>query len=234
MKDISQFKDIHKGETILFVGNGDNLALTPPEWFDYPSIGVNEIHLYKDIFGIDWKPNYFTMVDRKNVREYGNKILEDFKDIPKFVPSPRMDNLEGENIFRFKNIASSQLWPKNNLQFWQDKDKLATEPIMYANITHIGVKLAYYMGASTILIIGMQHKIHRQDRHFYGINLGMSADQDHTGWFKGYKILSEKLAENDVQLINISEDTYVSEEIIKTDSYKNWLPIKEKRKIKNG
>ena len=42
--DIDEFYNLHKGETCLIVGVGKNLELTPPEWFDYPSFGVNTIY----------------------------------------------------------------------------------------------------------------------------------------------------------------------------------------------
>jgi len=213
---IADFKDIHKGETMLIVGNGENLKLTPPEWFDYPSIGVNEIHLYDG-----WKPTYYTCVDRNNKRDYGEKIASDFADIPKFIPSPRMDKWEGENFYYFR-VASGPLWPNNRARMWCEKDKIVLADMVYSNITHVAIKLAYFMGASTILIIGMQHRQHAMDRHFYGIGLGMSADHDTKDWFRGYKELCDELKKRSVTLLNISQDTYVPDSIIPTDDWENW------------
>lgn len=226
MNSIAKFKDIHKGKTLLIVGLGENLKLTPPEMFDYPSISVNEIHLYKG-----WKPTYYTCVDRNNKRDYGEKIATDLADIPKFIPTPRMDKWKGKNFYRFRNMTGP-LWPLNKAKMWQEKENMILDPMVYANITHVAIKLAYFMGAKNILIIGMQHRPHAQDRHFYGVNLGMSADQDVSAWFKGYKVLSDGLEKKGIKLLNISEDTYVPDEVIKTDDYKNWLPVKKSKKQK--
>ena len=189
---------------------------------------MNTIFKYEN-----WKPDYFITVDRRVYREFGKEIETKFKDIPKFIPTPRLSMWQGKNFYYFKHFQGA-LWPENNKSLWQED---FNEPIIYSNSMHIAIKLAYYMGAKTILIIGMEHREHKADRHFWGIDLGMSADtnnKDSRGWLKGYKILSNKLAENKVQLINISEDTFVSDEIIQTDSYKNWLPVKKKRKVKDG
>ena len=43
----------HKGETGLIISIGPNLKLTPPEWFDYPSIGINTFYRYEN-----YKPTY--------------------------------------------------------------------------------------------------------------------------------------------------------------------------------
>lgn len=219
--NIEPFQNIHKGEVILFVGNGENLGLTPPENFDYPSIGVNEIHLYSEIYKRDWRPTYYTTVDRKNMREFGDKIAKEFVDIPKFIPTPRMDKWQGENFYRFKNNTGGLLWPKCKRELWQND--IIREPMIYGNISHVGIKLAYFMGAKMILIIGMQHQPHKEDRHFYGINLAMSADQSTQGWFQGYKVLCEELEKRKVKLLNISENTYVPENVIPRDNWENWV-----------
>lgn len=226
MTDISQFKDIHKNETILFVGNGVNLKKTPPELFDFPSIGVNAIHLYEN-----WKPTYYTAVDRRNMLEYGDKIAKQYKDIPKFIPTPRLTAWKGENFFYFKNFQGP-LWPGNGKNLWQED--FINEPLIYANIAHVGIKLAYFMGASKILVIGMEHRPHAEDRHFFGIDVGMSADtnnKDSRHWLRGYKELCDKLSTNGVQLINISQDTYVPENILPRDDWHKYVTQNEEEEI---
>ena len=67
--DYLAFRDIHKGETALLVGNGTNLSLTPPFLFNYPAFGMNTIHKYEG-----WKPKYYTGVDNRLMREFGKDI----------------------------------------------------------------------------------------------------------------------------------------------------------------
>src|SRR5258706_6635029 len=87
---LDDFYNLHAGETILLVGNGANLHLTPPAWFDYPSIGMNTIHKYNG-----WKPTYYTTVDNRVWREFGNEIEQVFSEIPKFIPTPTLDCWQG-------------------------------------------------------------------------------------------------------------------------------------------
>ena len=228
MNSITPFRDVHKGETMLIVGNGVNLKLTPPDLFDFPSIGVNDIHLYNKIFKSDWTQDYYTCVDKKNMREYGKQIARKYSSIPKFVPSPRMEDWEGKNFYHFRNGSGGLLWPKDkNKRLWAEKDDMILSAWHYANITHVAIKLAYFMGAKTILIIGMCHEMRKQNEHFYGTILKMSRCQNIEGWLKGYELLSFRLAEKGVQLLNIYEDTFVPRSVIKMDSYEKWLP-KEK------
>lgn len=214
MNDMQKFRNVHKGETILLVGNGENLHLTPPEKFPYPSIGMNEIYLYDG-----WTPDYWVAVDGSAWHE---NIRTRFLAVPKFIPHPRLTKWQGENFHRFKNLQGF-LWPKNGRALWQDASSLETQEWIYANSMHIVIKLAYWMGAKNILIIGMEHRPHKADVHFYGKSSKMSPDQPTADWLKGYKILCDQLSERKVRLINVSQDTFVPADIIPQDSWENWL-----------
>jgi len=219
---ISEFKNIHKGKTILLVGNGLNLHLTPPEKFDFPSIGMNTICEYEG-----WTPDYFVTVDRRVYREFGKAIEKKFADIPKFVPSPRLNMWRGENFYRFKNLQG-QLYPKNKRNIWQDD--IESHPVIYGNVMHVAIKLAHFMGAKKILIIGMEHEPKKSNAHFWGDDSGMSANQPTQGWQEGYRILCEELAKRKIKLINISQDTFVPDSIIPTDRWEKFIK-KTKKKL---
>lgn len=214
MRWFTEFKGKHKGKTMLLVGNGGNLELTPPEKFDYPSIGMNTIVEYEG-----WVPDYFTTVDRRVRREFGAKIDAKYAAIPKFLPHPRLLSWVASNNYFFKN-RQGLLWPKTGGSLWQED--LENNPIIYGNCMHVAIKLAYYMGAKTILIVGMEHEPHHADRHFWGEDNGMSPDQPIKDWLDGYKILAENLARHKVELLNISEDTFVPADTIPQDSWENW------------
>ena len=214
MRWIQEFKDKHKGKTMLLVGNGGNLHLTPPEEFDYPSIGMNTIVEYEN-----WMPDYFVTVDRRVYGEYRGKIDKKFTDIPKILPHPRLMKWVTPNIYFFK-ARQGFLWPKNGVSLWQDD--FETTPISYGNCMHVAMKLAYYMGAKTILVIGMEHEPHSINRHFWGIDTVMSPDQPIKDWLEGYSILADNLLQRRVKLLNISEDTFVPADIIPQDNWENW------------
>ncbi|RUM43012.1 MAG: hypothetical protein DSY80_06285 [Desulfocapsa sp.] len=213
--NISKFHNAHKNKTILLVGNGANLHLTPPEMFDMPSIGMNTIHLYRG-----WMPDYYVTVDRRVYREFGEAINKKYAKVIKFVPAPRLAKWTGENVYHFRHYQGL-LYPKNRRSLWQDD--ISTEPIIYGNVMHVAIKLAYFMGAKKILIIGMEHKPHKSNAHFWGDDRGMSADQVTKDWQAGYKILANELKKRKVKLLNISEKTFVAENIIPKDNWEKYV-----------
>jgi len=221
---ISKFRDIHKGKTILLVGNGSNLHLTPPDKFDMPSIGMNTIHLYKG-----WSPDYFVTVDRRVHREFGKEIEKKFVDIPKFLPSPRLLKWTGENFYYFRH-SQGLLWPKNKRGMWQDD--IEAQPVIYGNVMHVAIKFAYFMGAKKIIIIGMEHEPHKSNAHFWGDDSGMSVDQYTKDWQDGYKILADELKKRKVKLLNISQETFVSDSIIPIDDWKKFTKKPKKKAVK--
>lgn len=213
--EITKFKNIHRGGTILIVGNGGNLLETPPEDFDYPSIGMNTIHLYEG-----WKPTYYTAVDRRLMREFGEDIYKKFENVPKFTPKPKLLKWRGSEFYRFNNRVGP-LYPKGKERLWQEVIDKET-PITWGNVMHVAIKLAYYMGAKTILIIGMQHKPHEGQKHFWGNDNDGIADTPIKNILKGYEQLVAGLKRHRVKIFNISENTYVPKEVIPRDKYKNW------------
>jgi hypothetical protein len=217
---IADFKGRHTGETMLLVGNGKNLKLTPPEMFNhYPSIGMNTIVEYRG-----WKPTYYTAVDRRVEREFGKKVRRTYADVQKFVPTSMGINFSDITFHRWDH-APGPLWKPGGGSLWQED--IGSTDIIYANIMHVAIKLAYYMGPKNILIIGMEHDPANMKRHFWTeIDPGMgNAPRD--VWLEGYRQLAEGLQANGVRILNISENTFVPEEIIPRDDWKNWTPQKE-------
>ena len=213
---ISELKDKHKGKTILIVGNGKNVHLTPPEKFKkMPAIAMNTIHLYKG-----WKPDYYVAVDKNVLRDYSEGVNKKLKGVPKVLPYPRLQNWHDKDVYWFKQ-AQGRLWSVGEAGLWQDD--IGENPITYANSMHIAIKLAYYLGAKKILIIGMEHEPREADVHFWGKDAGMSRDQNIKNWLAGYKVLAQELKKRKVTLLNISKETHVSCDIIEDDDYKKYV-----------
>lgn len=208
---ISNFHDIHAGGTILLVGNGLNLAQTPPAWFDYPSIGMNTIHKYEG-----WMPTYYTAVDSRVMREFGDEISEKYRDIPKFIPRPNLDKWQGENFYRFYH-RPGPLYPASGLAM--SANFLDKPGITYGNVMHIAMQLALFMGAATILIIGMEHKPFKAQEHFWGCDHGMTATPPIEDWWAGYK---EIVQNSKARILNLSVGTFVPEAIVPRDDWKKY------------
>lgn len=215
MRDLEKFRGIHQGETVLIVGLGENLRLTPPEWFKFPSFSVNAAHRWDGT----WIPDYYATVDTRNYQEYGEAIAQKFAHIPKFVQSPRLDKWQGENFYRFPKM-DGPLWNWHRGPLWQDD--IINNPITYANIMHVVFKICWYMGFTTMLIIGMEHRQHYGDRHFFGIDIGTNADSPTDIWFEGYRQMRIGLEQRGVRLLNISQNTYVPEHVLPREDWRDW------------
>lgn len=214
--DISDFYHKHTGETCLIVGVGNNLSLTPPEKFYYPSFGVNTIFRYKG-----WKPTYFVGVDERLMVENGQEIARVYEDVPKFVPSPDFDALRGKNFYRFKHYAGdpSVVVPK----LPDNKNALTSYGLAYWRVMDAVFQIAWFMGFRTMLLVGVQHKPDDgtgADRmHFWGLDNGAVPNQPMTWWFEGYKMFSRL---GTIRVLNISEDTYVPEDVLPRDDWRKW------------
>jgi len=211
--ELSDFNNLHSGATVLLVGNAPNLKETPPEWFDYPSFGMNTICKYAT-----WRPTYYTAVDSRVMWEFGEEIVEKYGDIPKFVPTPNLDKWQGPNFYRFYH-RPGKLWPWNNESLWP-RDFLSLPGITYGCVMHIAMQLAYFMGFSRMLVIGMEHKPRRAQNHFWGVDHCINADAPLDEWFMGYKTLREEMK---VEMLNISPNTYVPEEILPRDDWRKYV-----------
>jgi hypothetical protein len=219
---MNNYYNLHKGETCLIVGVGPNLNLTPPEWFDYPSFGVNTIYKYQG-----WNPTYYVGVDERLRLEDGAAILERYPDVPKFFPTPEWDALQGENIFRFKHNEGGGLVVAGHLA--NQPDALTKHGILYYRIMDAVFQIAWHMGFTTMLMIGVQHKPYDKNdsdrQHFWGLDVKAYANQPFDFWFEGYRHFVRTM--KDVKILNISADTYVPEDVLPRGDWREWVNVKE-------
>lgn len=215
MMDIADYYNHHKGKTCLIVGVGANLSLTPPTWFDYPSFGVNTI--YKQTLWPEWKPTYFVGVDERLQREDGDAIMSVYRDVPKFVPYPDRDTWQGENVLRFYHRAGDMIIGG---RLPNQPNALTNIGIGYQKIMDAVLQIAWYMGFSTMLMIGVQHKPGAYREHFWGLDRE-SVEQKQDFWFDGYRDMVKAMGRQ-VKVLNISEDTYVPDEILPRGDWRDW------------
>jgi hypothetical protein len=212
--DITHFYNLHPGQTVLIVGNGPNLELTPPERFNYPTIGMNRIYLREG-----WKPTYYTAVDSLIMREDGAAIADQYRDVPKFIPSPNLDFWQGENFFRFYH-RPGRLWLPEQGAMWTEKALM--NGITYSNVTHVAMQLAYFMGFRQMLIVGMCHQPGKGAAHFYGNDESCPNWPIIENWFDGYKELRKEMGMFGVEVWNLSENTYVPEDVIPRRDWRDY------------
>ena len=221
--NIADFYNLHKGQTCLICGVGPNLSLTPPNWFDYPSFGVNTI--FRTPQGADfggWKPTYFVGVDDHLQRRYGDDILAAYPDVPKFIPYPDRDSWHGPNFYRFYHRAGEVIWGGHHPN---RPNGLVSPGLGYRRIMDAVLQIAWYMGFTTMLMIGISHKPNTRQDHFWGF-----ADYDPTRDFvyeeMGYSEVSRAMGAK-VKVLNISEDTYVPADVLPRDDWQKWSNVYE-------
>jgi hypothetical protein len=216
--NIDGFYNLHKGETALIVGVGQNLELTPPEWFDYPSFGVNTIYKRAG----SWRPTYFVGVDERLEREDGKAIGEIYRDVPKFIPYPDRDSWQMENTYRFYHRAGDVIVGG---RLPNQPHALTDIGLGYRKIMECVMQLAWHMGFTTMLLIGIQHKPGAYREHFWGLDKE-SVEQPQDFWFQGYREMVNAMG-NQVRVLNISEDTYVPEDVLPRGDYRDWRNVYE-------
>lgn len=213
MMRLEDFYNLHRGQTCLIVGVGGNLQLTPPEAFDLPSFGVNTIYRYEG-----WKPTYFVGVDERLEREDGAAIAAKYADVPKFIPRPDRDSWQGENFYRFYHRPGDLIVGG---QLANHPKALTSHGIGYRKIMDAVLQIAWHMGFTTMLMIGIQHKITDQQAHFWGADVKSIPEKTLDYWFNGYAEVRAAMG-NGVRVLNISEDTYVPQNILPRDYWRNW------------
>jgi len=183
------FRDKHRGEEIIVIGNGPGLKNIPLAFLE------SRTNIVLNFFPL-WMPfvhvNYWMACDPEVM-----DILERLpKALPKFAPKYlenklRQDNrLDGINIFDFDKPFHT-----------------FTTSIVPA------CRLAAYMGASTVLVVGFDctwatpKDVDDMGRskipHFYHDNVGMA----HQAWCEQMQVFSDWAWVNGIQLWNLSIPT---------------------------
>ena len=128
----------------------------------YPSIGSNTILR-------TFTPTYYTTIDQRVMDEFSPE--HEYM----FLPKPDLEQHEGIHFWH----RPVPLWPS-------DMEK----GIDYQVVMHAQIQLAYYMGFTTMLMIGVDHTLDRRE-HFWGIDEGMRDTPDQDSMAEGYKTLRE-------------------------------------------
>jgi hypothetical protein len=140
---IQQFKDIHKGETCLVIGNGPSLDNTPLEKLvdKYKTFAANKI--YDSAVHPDIIPDYWTCIDDLMLTDcvpyllaHPEFIAERF--VPRTIPLPKSHGLTTIVDIGFSTNAAEKVF-------------------LGGTVTCVNLQLAYYMGFSTVLLVGIDH-----------------------------------------------------------------------------
>jgi len=210
---LSDFHNLHAGQTCVIASIGPNLELTPPELFNFPTFGINTIYKRSN-----WKPTYYVGVDVELLKRDGPQIIEAYPDVPKFFPSPDFDELQGPNIYRFAHKTGIELSTGGQLS--NHPDALTKRGITYRRIMDAAFQIAWHMGFTTMLTIGISHAVGGRKDHFWGV-AEYEPQNDFVWEEEGYRDCVRMM--NKVRVLNISEDTHVPADILPRGNWRDWV-----------
>lgn len=142
---LRKFKNIHAGERCVIIGNGPSLNETDLSLLDGEiTFGLNRIYLMWDKLGFE--TTYLVVANRYVVAQ----CADDFRRIksPLFTMTKNRKHLDGAPDTgylsylvgpRFSTDASRGIWEG-------------------ATVTYVAMQLAYYMGFTDVVLIGVDHR----------------------------------------------------------------------------
>lgn len=172
------FKDKHRGERCVIIGNGPSLNRMDLSFLKHEiCFGMNRIYLGFDKLGCI--PTYYASVNRLVIEQSTEEILK--------IPRPKF----------LSNKAISYLPNREDLIFIKtypyEGDFFSTNPqqgLKEGNtVTYYAMQLAYYMGFETVILIGVDHHFVTQGKaHKEVVSEGDDPNHFHPGYFgKGTK-----------------------------------------------
>lgn len=151
-KRLSEFQNIHNGETCFIVGNGPSLSTDDLEVLhknNIPTFGFNRIFLIFE--KTDWRPTYYISQDEKMLKNCSQQVND--MDLPyKFIPL-QLKYYFGINIDKalYFNMSAVNMVSKDSFR------KFATVVENSNTVAYTAAQLAAYMGFKKIYLIGVDH-----------------------------------------------------------------------------
>jgi hypothetical protein len=142
---IERFKDIHAGRRCVIIGNGPSLKHTEMSLLRNEfTFGLNRIYLMFDELGFE---STFHVVVNELVVE---QCADDFRRItaPLFTTTANRQFLAGAgNIGYLSRLIGPRFSTDASRGIWEG-----------ATVTYVAMQLAYYMGFTQVVLIGVDHR----------------------------------------------------------------------------
>jgi hypothetical protein len=204
--------NLHAGETCVVIANGPGLRSVPDELLQkYTTFGSNHIYLRT-------VPTYYVNVDAYNLANKEKRAV--FAPV---IESARMAFLWEEYARHFPNAIPLRRSTKQAVEF-------PTDPLScigsFANVTFVALELAYWMGFTTALIVGLDFDYWEGGRHFYGDLEGFPDKPcvDKAAWHKKhteyFAAAGEAWKQAGRRIVNLSEPTACT--VLERGSWRDW------------
>ncbi len=141
MSSWKELSNKHKGETALVIGNGPSLNEIPLDFLGkYPSFGTNCIYLLDG-----FTPNYYAAVNPLVIEQFNwyiNRVKAEKFITARFVRDGMITD-------------AHELYSSPIPSFSREPEKGIYEGY---TVTYVSLKLAHFMGFTTVLLVGCDHK----------------------------------------------------------------------------
>lgn len=152
MSGLMQFKDSHKGKRCFIIGNGPSLRDTDLKKLknDF-TFGMNRIYLAFPEMG--FSTSFFVSINDLVIQQTADDILK--MEMPKFIAWRSRKWLHPcPNLFFLYTTYTEPLFSRNiTHRLWEG-----------ATVTYTALQLAYYMGFSEVILIGVDHSFATQGK----------------------------------------------------------------------
>ena len=149
-RKLRKYKDIHKGESCVVIGNGPSLRiedLTKLHELGVPTFGCNRVSLA--FTKTPWRPDYYFMSDEKLALDYTDEV----DGVP-------VDHRFFPKAFRDKGIKNGVFYgPSREFYDFEKEGKFSKDVSKGVcgggTVTFEMLQFAYYMGFAEIYLIGV-------------------------------------------------------------------------------
>lgn len=138
------FKDKHVGQRCVIIGNGPSLRNMDLSFLkDEITFGLNRIYLLRD--QVDFLPTYYVSINPLVIEQ----SIAEIRQIPgpKFLSTNGLPYVDDPDEFIFLNSLPHPSFSKDPANgLWEGY-----------TVTYVAMQLAYYMGFSEVILIGVDH-----------------------------------------------------------------------------
>lgn len=221
MKSLARFKNIHRGEACVVIGNGPSLKEEDVNVLaaKYPTFGSNQI------YRLPFTPTYYVMVDEDMTR----------------ASLPLPDEFNPRELFvRAEAGVGNPIYPIVVAGFSVDFPNFV---VMGGTVTYAILQIAFYMGFETMLLVGVDHRYPKAGQMLPGSSFVASGDDpDHfvcadgepyfredaiynapelEGTTQSYAIAKQLFDQSGRRVINLTPRTNL--DVFEKDSIDNWI-----------
>jgi hypothetical protein len=142
---LREFKNAHSGKRCVIIGNGPSLRNTDLSLLrDEYTFGLNRIYLMFDELG--FTTSYHVATNQLVVQQYANELQD--------IQSP-LFTVDQNRSFLADRPRTHYLTPVIGPWFSRDASRGVWEG---HTVTFVAMQLAYYMGFSTVILVGVDHR----------------------------------------------------------------------------